>query len=81
MRKTTRITESDIKRLVKRVINEEQKQYPPCGDKLRYIMGHIKASEGGWTISEYESEDNSDFVLIKTGFYDACLAAKKDIFK
>jgi hypothetical protein len=46
MKKTIRLTESDLTRIVKRVIQENEKEYPPITlDLIKdYIMGSLSES-------------------------------------
>jgi len=60
MARIMRLTESDLNRLVKRVI-KEGKEIPDC-EGIKYIIKDLKGIRSGWTIKD--EEGRNDTVII-----------------
>jgi|688.fasta_scaffold1534319_2 hypothetical protein len=77
MGKIIRLTESDLTKLVKRVI-KEGKEIPDC-EGIKYIIKDLKGIRSGWTITAEEGTNDTVIIDRRDG-YEACRAKKSDVF-
>jgi len=66
MKKTIRLTEDDLTRIVKRVINEENTNWPLC-NQVKVTQGSFEGEKEGFGFLRYDVDSQNKVIPVGSG--------------